>query len=489
MKGMTIEKIAASCGGVLNAPDFPRDAEIGAFVTDSRQAAAGGAYAAIKGARVDGHSFIEDVYEKGVLLCVGEQDYTPPEGKAYIRVEDTVKALGLIAHEYMKHLGIPVVGVTGSVGKTSTKEVIASVLSVKFKTGKTRGNHNNDIGLPLTCLELDGDTQIAVLEMGISAPGEMDYLTQVVQPTVGVITNIGVAHMEILGSRDGIFEEKSKILKNLPEDGLAVLCGDDDKLPAVKEAAGKKPVFFGLEQNGLNDLYAADIEELGLDGTEFTIMGLEGYDEGVRVTMPIPGKHMVLNALAAVATGRHFGLDAGQIKEGLSKAATIAGRTDISVNKARQIHIIDDSYNASPASMKSSIDTLSLAKGRRICVLGNMYELGEGSEQMHYDVGRYAADKGVNVLFTCGDLAKDIARGALNVGMHADIDACAEDECVEIMMTDPGANVIPEFYIFDDKDELIEKLSEVVRPGDAVLIKASNSMGFSGIVDAIKNLV
>lgn len=489
MKGMTIEEIAKSCGGVLTAPDFPADREIGPFVTDSRQAAQGGAYAAIKGARVDGHSFIGDVYEKGALLCVGEDDYTPPAGKAYIKVHSTVEALGRIACEYMRKLDIPVVGITGSVGKTSTKEVIASVLSAKYKTGKTRGNHNNDIGLPITCLELEGDTQVAVLEMGISAPGEMDYLTKIVQPTVGVITNIGVAHMEILGSRDGIFEEKRKIINDLPENGLAVLCGDDDILPRVKEAAGIKPVFFGLEKNGVNDLYAGDIKELGLDGTEFTIMGLKDHPEGVRVTMPIPGKHMVLNALAAAAVGQHLGLDADRIKTGLSKASTIAGRTDISINEKRNIHIIDDSYNASPASMKSSIDTLSLAKGRKICVLGNMYELGEGSEKMHYDVGRYAADKGVNVLFTCGELAKDIARGALNISMSADLDAGLEDECAEIMMTDPEANVVPLFFVFDDKEAMINKLSEFVKPGDAVLVKASNSMGFSGVVDALKNLV
>lgn len=478
---MTIDNIIKACGGTFFGDVSLKGLKVSSFVIDSRLASEGCAYVAIKGERVDGHTFIKDTFSKGAYVCIGEQEYDVSEGEAYIQVESSQEALGKIASAYMKELDIPVVGVTGSVGKTGTKEMVACVLASSLKVAKTKGNHNNDIGLPLTCLETPGDAQISVLEMGISADGEMDYLTGIVQPTAAVVTNIGVSHMEILGSQKGIFDEKIKIAKNLPENGLLVINGDDEFLSGIKnnEIDTKAAVIrFGFSPD--NDIYAEDISIDGLKGPEFTIKGLKKAQEGLRVKLSLPGRHMVLNALAAAAIGEHFGITPENTAKGLNAAGTIAGRMNII--RSGEITIIDDSYNASPVSMKAAIEALSGAEGRKICVLGNMYELGDNSRQMHYDVGRFAAEKGVSVLITCGELAEDIARGAIGVVFSADIKKCAEDEYSEIMMTDPDMAAVPGFYVFHDNESMTEKIKEILQPGDTVLVKASNSMRFADVV-------
>ena len=449
MDKMTVEQAVNACAGEFKGDRKFFDREITSLVTDSRKVIPGGAYGAIKGERVDGHDFIGSAFDAGAFLVVGEKDLDPEGKGVYVKVPSTVEAVGRIARDYMQILDIPVVGITGSVGKTSTKEVIAAVLAQEYVTGKTLGNHNNEIGLPLTCCEMDSETEVAVLEMGISAPGEMDYLTEIVRPEVAVITNIGVTHMEILGSREGIFDEKSKIYRNIPEEGLVILNGDNDILSQVKDTPAGKPLFFGLEDK--NDIYAEDIREEGLSGSSFVIKGLNCGD--VKVHMPIPGKHMVTNALAAAAVGEYFGLSAESIKKGIASVETVSGRTNI--RQVNGITVIDDSYNASPASMMSAIDTLSLADGRKICVLGNMYELGDDSLKMHRQVGEYASSKNVDMLFTCGDMAKEIAEGA--------------------------KGGVGDIRCFDDNDALIKELKGVLREGDTVMIKASNSMKFGDI--------
>ena len=453
MDKMTVEQAVNACAGEFKGDRGFFDREITSLVTDSRKVIPGGVYGAIKGERVDGHGFIGSAFDAGAFLVVGEKDFDPKDNGIYVKVPSTVEAVGRIARDYMQMLDIPVVGITGSVGKTSTKEVIAAVLAQEYVTGKTLGNHNNEIGLPLTCCEMDSETEVAVLEMGISAPEEMDYLTGIVQPEVAVITNIGVTHMEILGSREGIFEEKSKIYKNIPKEGLVILNGDNDILSQVKDTPAGKPLFVGLEDK--NDIYAEDIREEGLSGSSFIIKGLNCGD--LEVHIPIPGRHMVTNALAAAAVGEYFGLSAGSIQKGIASVETVSGRTNI--RQVNGITVIDDSYNASPVSMMSAIDTLCLADGRKICVLGNMYELGDDSLKMHRQVGEYAASKNVDVLFTCGDMAKEIAEGAK--GRVGDI------RC------------------FDDNEALVKELEAVLREGDAVMIKASNSMKFGDVAKAL----
>ena len=480
----SIEKIIKACNGKYLGDNSLLNREVTAFVTDSRLAGEACAYVALVGERVDGHRFIKDTFSKGAYLSIGEQDYEPCEGEAYIKTASSLEALGSIASAYMNERNLPVVGVTGSVGKTGTKEMIASVLSTSMNVAKTKGNHNNEIGLPLTCLETPDDAQVSVLEMGISAPGEMDYLINIIQPKVAVVTNIGVSHMEILGSKEGIYKEKIKIAGGLPDDGLLVINGDDEFLSAVKneDIATHAPVKrFGFDRK--NDIYADDVRTNGLESTSFKIFGLQCAPDGIDVSLKLPGRHLILNALAAAAVGDHFGLTAGEIVKGIESAGTIKGR--MNVIKAHGITVIDDAYNASPVSMKAAIEALSQAGGRKICVLGDMFELGDESDKMHYEVGRFAAEKGVCVLFVCGEQSVEIAKGALGVNPDADIEGCAQEEHIEVMMSDPQCPVVPEFYIFKENDRMIKKIKEVVRPGDTVLVKASNSMRFSEVVEGL----
>ena len=480
----SIEKILKACNGTYFGDNSLLDREVTSFVTDSRLAGEASAYIALVGERVDGHSFIKDTFSKGAYLCIGEKDYEPGEDEAYIKTVSSEEALGRVASAYMKERSIPVVGVTGSVGKTGTKEMIASVLSAAMKVAKTKGNHNNEIGLPLTCLETPDDAQISVLEMGISAPGEMDYLVNIVQPRAAVVTNIGVSHMEILGSEEGIYNEKIKIAKGLPSDGILVLNGDDEFLSGIRneeidtKAAVKR---FGFDRS--NDYYADEVRTNGLDGTSFKVFGLRCAPDGLDISLKLPGRHLILNALAAAVIGEHFGLSADEIVKGLEASGTIAGR--MNVIKANDITVIDDAYNASPVSMKAAIEALSEAPGRKICVLGDMFELGDDSKKMHYDVGQFAAQKGVSVLFVCGEQSVEIAKGALGVNPDADIEGCAREEHIEVMMSAPECPVVPEFYIFKENDRMIEKIKEVVRAGDTVLVKASNSMRFSEVVKGL----
>ncbi len=484
MKSFNIGKILKASGGEPVGDKELLTREVSSFIIDSRLAKEGCAYVAMEGARVDGHSFIADTFSKGAYLCIGEKPYETKNGEFYIKTDSSAGALGRIASAYMKELDIPVVGVTGSVGKTGTKEMIASVLGSSLNVAKTRGNHNNEIGLPLTCLDTPADADVCVLEMGISAEGEMDYLMDIVQPKAAVLTNIGVSHMEILGSRRGIFDEKIKIAKDLPADGLLAVNGDDDFLSGIENSEIKtkaKIIRYGFDPG--NDIYAEDIKINGIEGSEFTIRGLKAAPEGLRVSLNLPGRHLILNSLAAAAVGEYFGLDTEAIKAGLADSGTIAGRMNII--KKGDITIIDDAYNASPVSMKAAIEALSGAEGRKICVLGNMYELGNDSGQMHYDVGRFAAEKGVSVLFVCGDLAEDIAKGALGVSITTDIKEYVRDGYTENMNTSPDHPVIPEFYLFDDNDSMTAKIKEIIKPGDTVLVKASNSMGFSQVVERL----
>lgn len=478
MNGMTIQAMVKASHGLFFGNKELLDKCVNSIVTDSRQVKNGGAYAAISGARVDGHDFIEQVFENGAVLALGEKECTVDlgEDRAYIKVPEIVKALGDIAHDYMEMLDIPVVGITGSVGKTSTKEVVAAVLAEKFNVGKTQGNHNNEIGLPLTCFTFDDKTEIAVLEMGIAAQGEMDQLTDIVKPDVAVITNIGVTHMEILGSRDGIFKEKSKIFKDLSKNGLAVLGGDDDMLSKVKAAGKGKIIFFGSGSNC--SVHAEDIRIKGLLGTEFTIRSAEKDLDGIRAFIKIPGSHMVINALAAAVVGNYFGLTREQIQEGISAAVTVSGRSRI-IDTGKMI-IIDDCYNASPASMRSAIDTLRLADSRKVAVLGDMFELGPEERKMHYELGRYICDNGVDVLITVGKLSEDIIRG---LGEY-DIDAPLP------LVKDSGNSLVCngiECYAFTGNGKFKEYAERILRSGDSVLLKASNSMNFTELVEFLKD--
>ena len=461
MKNMTLENIEKACGGRYIGTEAEKKTEVLGVVIDSRQVESGYLFVAIPGEKVDGHKFIPDVFAKGAAAVLSEQQLEDPAGP-YILVESTTKALRDLAEYYRKSLDIKVVGITGSVGKTSTKEMIASVLSEKYKVLKTEGNYNNEIGLPLTIFKIRAEHEVAVLEMGISEFGEMHRLATMANPDICVITNIGLCHLENLKTRDGILKAKTESFAHLKKDGVAILNGDDDKLSTIRQVGDKEPVFYGMEEkmkyreDAKKSVYATGVENLGLYGMQARIHTPEGERD---VRIPIPGEHNVYNALAATAVGLSLGLSLNQISSGILKAKTIGGRTNL-LNTG-SMTVIDDCYNANPVSMKASIDVLATAEGRKIAVLGDMGELGENEKKLHYEVGEYLAKKEIDVLFCAGELSEEIAKAAQK-----------ESKTCEV-------------YYFKTRDALLEQLLPFLKKGDTVLVKASHFMEYPKIVKAL----
>lgn len=461
MKNMTLENIEKACGGRYIGTEAAKKTEVLGVVIDSRQVESGYLFVAIPGEKVDGHKFIPDVFAKGAAAVLSEQQLEDPAGP-YILVESTTKALRDLAEYYRKSLDIKVVGITGSVGKTSTKEMIASVLSEKYKVLKTEGNYNNEIGLPLTIFKIRAEHEVAVLEMGISEFGEMHRLATMANPDICVITNIGLCHLENLKTRDGILKAKTESFAHLKKDGIAILNGDDDKLSTIRQVGDKEPVFYGMEEkmeyreDAKKSVYATGVENLGLYGMQARIHTPEGERD---VRIPIPGEHNVYNALAATAVGLSLGLSLDQISSGILKAKTIGGRTNL-LNTG-SMTVIDDCYNANPVSMKASIDVLATAEGRKIAVLGDMGELGENEKKLHYEVGEYLATKEIDVLFCAGELSEEIAKAAQK-----------ESKTCEV-------------YYFKTRDALLEQLLPFLKKGDTVLVKASHFMEYPKIVKAL----
>ena len=476
MKNMTPRLMANACGGILHFPEMNEAAanlEVTDIVTDSRKAAEGMLFAAIPGERVDGHSYIRQVCEKGASCILCERDLTEGDIPAgyedcvcWIRVPSTLGALRDLGEYYLQQMGIPAVGIVGSVGKTSTKEMVAAVLSQKYRVCKTQGNFNNELGVPLTIFRIREEDEIAVLEMGISDFGEMHRLSRIVHPDTVVMTNIGECHLEFLGDRDGVLKAKSEVFDYLHSDGHIILNGNDDKLLTLQNVGGIRPVFFGIpvekaqgvpvgaEQTPLT-CFADEIEALGLDGTKAAIHTPGG---SFTCTIPIPGKHMVMNALAGTAVGLAYGMDPQQIREGIESLQPVSGRFHIV--KTGRMTIIDDCYNANPISMKASLGVLGDALGRRVAVLGDMAELGSEERRFHLEVGAFARECGIDALITIGDRGKWIGEGA-------------------------GDGILQAHY--DSTQSFLEAEKTLLQPGDTVLVKASHCMAFEKIVAALEN--
>lgn len=460
LEQMTLENIAKACGGTYVGDDAQRGSEITGAVIDSRQVEPGYLYIPIRGERVDGHRFIPDVFEKGALAVLSEEPLENPAGP-YIQVASSEQALKDIAEFYRSTLSIKIIGITGSVGKTSTKEMISAVLSQKYNVLKTEGNFNNEIGLPLTILRIRREHEVAVVEMGISEFGEMHRIAKVAKPDICVMTNIGQCHLENLIDRDGVLRAKSEIFDFLKTDGHIVLNGNDDKLITVQEVKGVKPVFYYVEDGTAKkadlpyEITADAIENKGLRGLN---ANLHFPEEVCQIHEPIPGVHNVYNACAAACVGRIMGLTNEEICQGIAHAKTIAGRTNLIT--LGEVLVIDDCYNANPVSMKASLDVLAQADGRKISVLGDMGELGENEREMHYDVGKYAANTGVDILFCCGTLSEELAKGAQRG--HTKV------------------------MYFADREKLTQTLINFVEAGDTVLVKASHFMEFPKIVKALE---
>lgn len=462
MRQMSLINIARACGGTYIGDERRQNVEIAGVVIDSRQVEDGFLYIPMRGERVDGHKFIPDVFARGASAVLSEVRLENPAGP-YILVESCPQALKDIAEYYRLTLEIKIVGITGSVGKTSTKEMIAAVLGQKYNVLKTEGNFNNEIGLPLTVLKIRKEHEVAVVEMGISDFGEMHRLAKVAKPDICVLTNIGQCHLENLKDRDGILRAKSEIFDYLKPDGAVVLNGNDDKLSTVREINGIKPIRYFVEDGtaGKQDtdyfVCADGIENRGLKGLE---ADLHFPGETCRIHEPIPGAHNIYNACAAACVGHVLGLTNQEICAGIALARTIAGRTNLI--EAGGVVIIDDCYNANPVSMRASLDVLSLAEGRKIAVLGDMGELGENERELHRKVGEYAAEKQIDMLFCTGELSKELVKAA-SAGCEA--------------------------MHFSTREQLTETLIGFVREGDTVLVKASHFMEFPKIVSKLKEML
>lgn len=439
MKNMTLKEIAVACGGIYYGDDESYYKEVSSVVIDSRKVEKDCLFIAIRGTRVDGHMFIPQTIRDGALCALSEKRIENAS-YPYILVTSCEQALKDIAEHYRKSLNLKVVGVTGSVGKTSTKEMIASVLGEKYDVLKTAGNFNNEIGLPLTIFNIREEHEVAVLELGISNFGEMERLAKIARPDICVITNIGVAHLEHLKSRDGILKAKTEIFLYMNPNGSIILNGDDDKLSTVHPANGIQPVFFGLDDS--RDFYADQVESCGLRGTNAVFHTPNstfnaGFDLFVVHSQCIPCGNAGIEALVP-----------------------LAGRNNLI--ETDSLTIIDDCYNANPASTKASLDVLAKADTRQVAVLGDMFELGPTEKQMHYEVGKYAADLGIDILVCIGQLSEHMATGA-------------SEQCSKTQV----------FY-FETKDDFFEQADRILNPKDTVLVKASNGMKFSEIVNVLK---
>ena len=450
---ITFAQAATACNGTYYGSQNPEEGYFTSVTTDSRKAAPGVLFFAIKGERVDGHDFMEQVYDKGAAICIGEKE--PIGDKPYIQVDSTLQALKDLAEYYRSTLTIPIIGIVGSVGKTSTKEMTASILAQKYHVLKTEGNYNNEIGLPLTIFSIQDHHEAAVVEMGISDFGEMTRLSKVAKPDTIIMTNIGQCHLENLGDRDGVLKAKSEVFTYWSKQGVIILNGDDDILRTLES---KLPVqFFGL--NGECEAYAEDSKDLGMEGTFCTLVFADGMR--IPVSIPIPGQHMVYNALAGALAGRAYGLTAEEIAKGVAALQPVAGRNNRI--QTERFTILDDCYNANPMSMCASLDVLAKSTGRKVAILGDMYELGEEENVLHAKVGSYVAKAGIDVLLCSGGLSAHMAEAAQADGMQY-------------------------VYYFQTREELQEALPQYIQTGDSILVKASHGMQYTAIVEALQKL-
>ncbi len=445
MGRITLQQAAQWCGGRID-PKYKDVTFLGAN-NDTRKLLPGELFVALKSAR-DGHDFIPMALEKGAgaVLCThAEGDYPA------IIVDDTRIALGEIARNERQRLGMKVVAVTGSVGKSTTKEMIATVLDGTYKVAKTPVNHNNDIGMPMAILAMPEDTQVAVLEMGMNHFREIAYLTNIGKPDVAVVVNIGTMHIEHLGSQAGILQAKLEIREGMDQDGVLILNGDDNLLWNQKLVTDIRRVHFGVN-NPDATVAGSDVKEED-SGLKFAVRAGE---KEFAVKLPLSGLHYVSDALAAIAVGLEMGVEPADIQARLAAFQNMEGRQ--SIYEAKGFTIINDSYNAGPESMAAALNVLGSRQGRRIAVLGDMLELGVNTEAEHYKIGRIAAEK-ADFLFAYGPTSERMLNGAVTGGMAGKARA------------------------FTDRDRLIQILKLTAQPGDVLLFKGSRGMRMELILE------
>ena len=440
MKDMTIFSAARAAGG--RVAGCGQDAPLSGGVIDSREAGPGLMFCALPGERADGHEYMRSALEKGAACCLATH---VPEGVTgpVILVDDVRSAMAKIAGACRDRLGIPVVGITGSSGKTTAKEMCAAVLSQKYNTLKTEKNFNNELGVPLTLFRIGPEHGAAVVELGINHFGEMSRLGAMAKPDIAVYTLIGRSHLEALGDLDGVLRAKGELVEHMPPDGMLIVNGDDEKLAAWRPA--RRKLTFGLGEGC--DVRGVGFAPRGAEGSALTVLAGE---RRIELFLPAYGRHLAYAALAAAAVGIELGLSDGQIAAGAADYAPVGRRARII--ETPSLTVIDDCYNANPDSVKMAIASAGALGGRLVCILGDMLELGEQSEQMHREVGEAARSAGA-LLLTAGE------RSAAMGGEH-----------------------------FASKAELISALPRLLKRGDRVLVKASHSMAFEEISDALRAL-
>ncbi|MCR4625507.1 MAG: hypothetical protein K5795_06030 [Lachnospiraceae bacterium] len=519
MKNMTLPCIAEAVHGKLyiDGQEYTPDINISkasekrlqteaeGVVIDSRLCKENYVFAAVKGERTDGHSYIPSVIAKGALGCIceklpeaydkkpdpdAEAAYDPVREGAYILVESTLQALKDLAAYYRKQIAdVKIFGIVGSVGKTSTKELVAAVLSESFNTLKTDGNFNNEIGVPLTLFRIRPEHEMAVVEMGISDFSEMDRLGAMVKPDAVIMTNIGPCHLEKLGDLDGVLKAKTEVLNHIKPGGLLILNTDDEKLRSLYELkgsmesgslpdkepelpAGAKEALKGLRvasYGKTGDVSYLDIESRGVEGSNFHFRIKQGafglHEKTIPARVHMQGTHMVMNALAACIAGLEAGMDAFSVTKGIEAARPVKGRC--CPNYTDRYLVVDDSYNANPKSMMAAADLMSESEGRKVVVLGDMFELGSEENRLHYDTGSYVAERSIDLAVFIGPLAKNMYEGYMDK---------------KRIIPSRGEKAV----YYATKEEFFDNLATCgIREGDTILVKASHGMGFDEIVDKL----
>ena len=428
------------------------------IVTDSRKITQGSLFIALKGEKFNGEDFAKEAIDKGAAGVVVSQDCPEdklPSSGLILRVEDTLATYQSFARVWREKFNIPIVAITGSNGKTTTKDLTAAALSALGDIQKTSGNFNNEIGVPLTLLGINENHKAAVVEIGMRGLGQIESLAKVVKPTIGIVTMVGETHIELLGSIENIARAKRELVEAIHEGGTVILNADDPNVIAMKSHAnnGVKVITFGIESD-------ADIKASRITTQETSTSFIVSYNgSDYEFKIPMLGKHNVSNALAAIAAGIAVGLDIDEIKNGLAKLSKTKMRFEIVERNG--LHIINDAYNASPASMRAALKTTAeIAKGRKIAVLGDMLELGNISEKAHFEVGEEVAKNNFDVLITLGTLGKFIAKGAESVDFK-------------------------NIFIADSHEQAAEHLRSILHEGDTILFKGSRGMQMEKIIELI----
>ena len=437
----SVQKAVEITGGQFFGPKALLEASFDSVSIDTRTMLPGALYVPVKGDVFDGHRFIPQAFEKSAKLTLSEVETPYP----HIRVENCVRAFQTLAHAYRCQFDIPLVGITGSAGKTTTRGMISSVLSTTYFTHSTTGNLNNQTGVPQVLFGLMPQHECAVVEMGTNHFGEIDALAAMSEPTLCVLTNIGEAHIEFFGSREGIFRGKTEMLSHMRPGGKIIVNGGDEYLRRIPDAC-----TFGFGKD--NELWAEDVQEDDIFGASFTACW---QGERLPIHLQVPGHHMILNALSAVAVGLALNVPLEKIQQGLAAFTPISGR--MAVEKLDRFTLLNDVYNANPTSMEASLQVLSRASGRKVCILGDMLELGEQAATLHERVAQQASQLGIDLILGVGSLFSQAVRSVNGLS-------------------------------FSDQEQLLSALPDLLKEGDTVLVKGSRGMRLERTIERIRSM-